>query len=84
MGLRPEFWVPADAAEQKRWAEAAQPLLQHPAVLARPALGEELAQAYLGRPAAGVKVLPVLARAPRWSVALDGETGKVLGFVPLD
>lgn len=84
LGLRPEFWVPADAVEQKRWAAAARPLAQHPAVLARPALADELAQDHLGRAAAGVKVLPVLARAPRWSVALDGETGRVLGFVPLD
>ena len=36
---------------------------------------------HLGRSAAGVKVLPVIARVSGWSMALDGGSGEVLGFL---
>lgn len=84
LGMRPEYWQPVTPAERRRWTDAAQPLSSLPQLASQPGRAERLSQEHLGRSAAGVKVLPVIARVSGWSMALDGGSGEVLGFLPID
>ena len=74
----------ADRSLSVRWTDAAQPLSSLPQLASQPGRAERLSQEHLGRSAAGVKVLPVIARVSGWSMALDGGSGEVLGFLPVD
>ena len=82
-GMRPEFWLPRDAAGPA-YAQAAKPLSE----LARrfPRRGEEIRRAAqdAGRPVEQLGFLPILARLTSWSALIDLRSGDVVGYVNID
>ena len=80
---QPELWQPYDAGRAEMLATA-QPLAglrqKYPAQAAL--IDSEVAKT--GKPEAGLLYIPVLSRDTAWSVLLDAQTARPLGFIPLD
>ena len=80
---QPELWQPYDAA-RAAILETARPLAglktKYPAEIAL----IDSAIAKTGKPADRLLYMPVLSRDTAWSVLIDAETARPVGFVPLD
>ena len=81
LGMRPSFWRPWTAASGLRALKASKAI---PSLTGE--AGQRVAEAVqrTGRPAAELRVVPMLARRSDWSVLIDGNTGQPLGFAPVD
>ena len=80
---QPELWQPYDAG-RAAILETARPLdglkTKYPAEIAL----IDSAIAKTGKPADRLLYMPVLSRDTAWSVLIDAETARPVGFVPLD
>jgi hypothetical protein len=80
---QPALWQPYDTA-RAAILETARPLAglreKYPAQAAL--IDSEIAKT--GKPEAGLLYMPVLSRDTAWSVLLDAQTARPLGFIPLD
>lgn len=84
LSARPELWQPYDQARDRVLA-AAMPVPE--LMRKRPALAAELEKSVqaLGRPAADLKSLPLVARKDTaWTVLLDARSGEIVGYAPVD
>jgi hypothetical protein len=83
VGARPEFWQPYEAAHA-RVVAAARPASQLKERF--PAKAKEIAEAVeaTALPVDQLAYLPLIARRSVWTVLLNGKTGEILGFIPLD
>ncbi len=80
LSLRPELWEPLNERHLQQMRQRAIPLDKIRA--ARPA--EWAALVSLHGSATDFVALPVVGRWATWTVVLDGKTGHILGYLPLD
>lgn len=84
LGARPDMWEPY-AAGRGRILAAAKPVSELKGRFPHQAADIDRAVRQLGREAAGVMYLPMMARkAEAWTVLLDARTAEILGYLPLD
>lgn len=83
VGARPELWQPYEAAAARAVA-AARPASQLKERFPQQAGEIAAAVEATGMPVERLAYLPLVARRSVWTVLLDGTTGAVLGFVPID
>ena len=83
VGTRPSFWVPFEGQE-KEVLKAAKPLdrllKQYPTSIKL--IDEMISQAGLTRET--TRFMPLVSRRLVWTVLVNGETGKIIGFLPLE
>jgi hypothetical protein len=83
IGMRPNFWLPAEQT-RSAFAQAAMPLDR--LLRMRPARKADLerAVAATGRPADQLGYLPILARRTDWSALVDRNSGEIVGYVDIE
>lgn len=84
LGMQPKYWRNWDEAGRREALASAKPLTN---LLQRQPTRRaevEAALAYSGRPVKAMVYLPLLARRTDWVVLLDGHSGNIVGFAPLD
>jgi hypothetical protein len=85
IGMRPEFWLPADQTAAA-WIKAARPatdlLEQKRFVGDAPAI--EAAFRATGLTPAALKYLPVIARTTDRTLLIDANLGTIVGYAPVD
>lgn len=83
IGQRPSYWQPYSASSKNALAEA-RPMdalfRQYPDAI--PDIQNHLTA--MGRTAADVRFLPILAKESTWSALVDAKTGELVGFIPYD
>lgn len=83
IGARPRFWLPPEQTAAA-WAAGAKPLADLRRMHMKQGAVIDSAAAATGQPEASLAYLPIIARRVDITALLEGATGKVVGYVPLD
>jgi hypothetical protein len=83
IGMRPEFWLPADQVDPA-WAAGGRPIAKLRAMHPNRSREVDSAVSATGLPENELKYLPIIARSIDHVLLIHGSSGRPVGFVGLD